>query len=99
MVAGGSSDDVTQSGLEEVACPLRLLCTVEEVRVDAQGDVGRTMPELSGGEDDVRASADEEAREGMPQVVPAQRLDARRLERRFERTSRNVSPVQRRSNS
>src|SRR5512146_743920 len=65
------------------------------MRVDAQSDVGRPMPELPRGEDHVRTSIDEEAGKRVSQAVPAKWLDARRLERRFKSASRKVPPVQR----
>jgi hypothetical protein len=50
---------------------LGLLGAIEEVRVDAQRDVGGSVSKLSRGEDDVRAAPDKQAGEGVSLVVPA----------------------------
>src|SRR4029077_3856633 len=86
-------DDLSEHFLQHLACPPGLLGVIEKVRIDAKSDVARAVAELPGDEHDVRASPDEQRREGVSQVMPSQPLYSRLRERRFERLPPDVPPV------
>jgi hypothetical protein len=73
-----------QNALEGGARPACVLGGVEKVRVDAERDVRRRVPELPRHEDDVEPFRDQERRVGVPQVVEAQLPEPGRLQRLVE---------------
>ena len=60
---------------QHLPCPARLLFVVEEVGVDAEGDLAGGVAELTGDEGDVRAARDQEAGESVPKGVPTDWLE------------------------
>ena len=82
--------DVSEHLLQHLPCPSRLFFAVEEVGVDAEGDLAGGVAELAGDEGDVCAAGDEEAGEGVPKVVPPDRLEPGSLESGLQRSQADV---------
>ena len=69
-----SSDDVCKHVLQHLPRPPSLLVAVEEMGIDAEGDLARGVAELAGDEGDVCPAGDQEAGEGVPEVMPPDRV-------------------------
>jgi hypothetical protein len=64
-------EEVAVPGLQAAPRLLRVSGLIEQVRVDVEGDRGASVAELPGEPGDVFALLDEQARVGVPEVVPA----------------------------
>src|SRR3954451_19056031 len=87
------SDDVPEHLLQHLPCLPRLFIAVEEVGIDAEGDLTGGVAELARDEGDVRPAGDEEAGEGVPKIVPPDRLELGFFESGLQRSQADVGCV------